>query len=226
MVRARRRRTRTIGAGAAATVLTCGGVAFALMDMRGGEGGGGSNTALPTASTPTDGEMSDAGGMTDSPTSPGEMTSISPGETPSSTPDKTPSSTPSKKDDDRETRPTPTPSDGDDEPAGEPSAPPKATPSATAKEPTQVSTACTGWAHSNRSDGYGHAAQNTHLYAGPYAKCSYVTAVNAGTKVYYHCYVTNAESNKWIYARIAGTDTEGWVFGDKSTLDSGALARC
>ncbi|MBW5481220.1 protein kinase [Streptomyces bambusae] len=188
-----RRRTRTIVAVATATVLTCSGVAYALMDMRGAEGGGGSTTALPTAST------------TDGPTSPGDLTSIRPGETSSKAPSK---------------------KDGGDKPAGSPSASPKPTPSSTAKQPTPVSTACTGWAHSNRSNGYGHASQNTHLYTGPYAECSYVTELKSGAKVYYHCYVTNAHANKWIYARIAGTETEGWVFGDKSTLDSGTLARC
>ncbi|WP_405435374.1 hypothetical protein OG373_02020 [Streptomyces avidinii] len=89
-----------------------------------------------------------------------------------------------------------------------------------------MSTACTGWAHSNRSDGYGYAAQETHLYTGPYAECSHVTAVKSGVKVYYHCYVTNAHGNKWIYSRIEGTSTEGWLVGDKSTLKSGTLARC
>ncbi|MCX4529973.1 hypothetical protein OG982_30580 [Streptomyces sp. NBC_01551] len=53
-----------------------------------------------------------------------------------------------------------------------------------------------------------------------------MSELKSGAKVYYHCYVTNAHANKWIYARIAGTETEGWVFGDKSTLDSGTLARC
>ncbi|WP_443067854.1 protein kinase domain-containing protein [Streptomyces sp. NBC_01351] len=226
-VRTRRRRTRTIVAVAAATVLTCGGVAYALMDVRGVEGSGGSNTALPTAST------------TDGPTSPGDLTSISPGAKSSSTP--------SKKDEDRGTVPTsapgngadkpaggpsassktkPPPGNGADKPAGGPSASSKTKPSSTVKEPTPVSTACTGWAHSNRSNGYGHTTQNTHLYTGPYAECSYVTEVKSGTKVYYHCYVANAHANKWIYARIAGTDTEGWMFSDKSTLDSGTLARC
>ncbi|WP_308296720.1 protein kinase [Streptomyces sp. ISL-44] len=205
-VRARRRRTRTIVAVATATILTCGGVAYALMDMRSVEGSGGSNAALPTAST------------TDGRTSPGDLMSISPGEQSSGTP--------SKKDEGREPGPTSAPGNGGDKPAGDPSASPKATPGSTVKQPTPVSTACTGWAHSNRSDGYGHAAQNTHLYTGPYAGCSYVTEVKSGAKVYYHCYVTNAQANKWIYARIAGTDTEGWVFGDKSTLDSGTLARC
>ncbi|MFF5809143.1 protein kinase [Streptomyces sp. NPDC012746] len=201
-----RRRTRTIVAVAAATVLTCGGVAYALMDMRGAPGSGGANTALPGAST------------TDAPASPRDLTPMSPGEKSSSTP--------SKKDADRKTGPTSSPGNGGDKPAGNPSASSKATPGSTVKEPAPVSTACTGWAHSNRSNGYGHAAQNTHLYAGPYAECSDVSELKSGAKVYYHCYVTNAHANKWIYARIAGTETEGWVFGDKSTLDSGTLARC
>ncbi|WP_369147625.1 serine/threonine-protein kinase [Streptomyces sp. R44] len=222
----RARRTRTIAAAAAATVLVCGGVAYALMDTR-GDGGDGSDTALPTASTSTGGGMPGAGGTTDGPTSPGDLTSLRPGETASTTPGETPSGPPSKKGEDpSKGSASASPGAGGGRPAGSPSASPKATPSATVKEPTPVSTACTGWAHSNRSDGYGRASQNTHLYAGPYAECSYVTELNSGTKVYYHCYITNAHGNKWIYARIAGTETEGWVFGDKSTLDSGTLARC
>ncbi|MFJ4776513.1 serine/threonine-protein kinase [Streptomyces sp. NPDC088762] len=201
--RTRRRRTRTIVAVAAATVLTGGGVAYALMDTRGVEGGGGSNAALPATST--------TGG-------PGHLKSLSPGQRASNTP--------SKKGEDRKTDPTSTPSGGGGKPTGAPSASSKATPGSTVKEPTPVSTACTGWAHLNRSDGSGHATQETHLYTGPYAECSYVTEVKSGTKVYYHCYVTNAHANKWIYARIAGTNTEGWVFGDKSSLDSGTVARC
>ncbi|MFF5710646.1 protein kinase [Streptomyces sp. NPDC012756] len=219
-----RRRTRTIVAVAAATALTCGGVAYALMNVRDGEGGA-PNTALPAPSTSTDHGVPGAGPATDGPTSPGDLTSSAPGEL-AGTPGETPSGTPSKKDEDRTASPTSAPGAGGDKPTGKPSASPKATPSATVKEPTPVSTTCTGWAHQNRSDGYGRAAQNTHLYTGPYAKCSYVTAIASGTKVYYHCYVTNAEAHKWIYARIAGTETEGWIFGDKSTLDSGTLARC
>ncbi|MCX2182741.1 protein kinase [Streptomyces sp. SKN60] len=216
--RARHRRTRTVVAVAAATVLTCGGVAYAVMDMRGDEDAAGPSTALPTASTSAGEGVSDPGGATDGPTSPGDLTSISPGGTPAGTP--------SEKPEDRETEPTRPPSGGGDKPSGSPSATPKATPSATVKEPTPVSTACTGWAHSNSSSGVGHASQNTHLYTGPYAECSYVTVLKSGTKVSYECYVSNAHANKWIYARITGTDTEGWVFGDKSTLDSGSLARC
>ncbi|WP_371657166.1 MULTISPECIES: protein kinase domain-containing protein [unclassified Streptomyces] len=209
-----RRRTRTVVAVAAATVVTCGGVAYALVDM-GGDAGSGANPALSPASTPADGDMS---GTTDGPTSPGDLTRIGPSATPSSTP--------SKKGGDRATGPTPKPGNSGGGSAVDPSNSTKAKPSSTVKEPVPVSTACTGWAHSNRSDGYGYASQSTHLYTGPYAACSYVTAVKSGVKVYYHCYVANAQGNKWIYARIQGTNTEGWLFSDKSTLAGGTLASC
>ncbi|MCT4356461.1 protein kinase [Streptomyces sp. Je 1-79] len=216
-LRGRRRRTRTVVAVAAATVLTGGGIAYALMDKAAPDTGGASQAAAPGASTPADGDMSGTGGLTDAPTAPGDLTSM--------TPDGTPTGTPTEKDEPGGPTPTKTPT-ADDKPATTPSAPPKTTPSATVKEPTPVSTACTGWAHSNRSDGYGYLAENSHLYTGPYAECSYVTAVKADVKVYYHCYVTNAYGNTWIYARIQGTETEGWLHREKADRETGSLGRC
>ncbi|MCX5079086.1 protein kinase [Streptomyces sp. NBC_00513] len=212
VVPGRGRRTRTVVTVAAATVLTCGGVAYALMDTRGDARGGGSSTAHPTPSTAADGDVSD------DPPSPGDLSPIGPGETPSIAP--------SKKAEGREKGSSPTPGNGGGGPATNPSDSPKARTSSPVKDPTPVSKACTGWAHSNRSNGYGYAAQETHLYTGPYAECSFVTAVKPGVKVYYHCYVTNAHGNKWIYARIDGTNTAGWLVSDKSTLKSGTLTRC
>lgn len=218
-----RRRTRTVAAVAAAAVLAGGGVAYALMDTRQDTGGGGSNAARPTASAPADGDMSGTGGTADGPTSPGDLTSMAPGETQTGTPSK---GTDGRGDEGSEASPTPTPGNGGETPTAAPSGTPGTTPSPTVKEPAPVSTACTGWAHSNRSDGYGYLSQNSHLYTGPYAECGWVTAVKDGVKIYYHCYVTNAYGNKWIYARIQGTETEGWVFADKTTGGSGSLARC
>ncbi|MEU9862771.1 protein kinase [Streptomyces sp. NPDC047971] len=219
-VRARRRRTRSVVAAAVATVLVGGGAAYGLMNT-GSEPEGDPQAARPTASAPADGDVPAAGGSGDGPTSPGDLTSMSPGTTPSGTPS----------DGDGEPGPVATtPGDGaGGKPAASPSASaeptPTASPSATAK-PTPVPTACTGWAHANRSDGYGYLSQNSHLYTGPYSDCGWVTSVKSGVKVYYHCYVTNAHGNKWIYARIQNTETEGWVFADKTTGGSGALARC
>ncbi|WP_369382729.1 protein kinase [Streptomyces sp. cg36] len=213
----RSRRSRTVVAVAVATVLTGGGAAYALVDMR-GDTGGGANAGHSAQRTPTGGDLPDSGGTGEGSASSGDLASLGPGETSSSTP--------SKKDRNGETGATPTPGKPGGKPTPGPSGSPKATPSAPVKEPVPVSTTCTGWAHSNRSDGYGYASQNTHLYTGPYAVCPYVTVLKSGVKVYYHCYVTNAQGNKWIYGRIQGTETEGWLFSGKSTLKSGKLVRC
>ncbi|MER7955549.1 serine/threonine-protein kinase [Streptomyces sp. NPDC096030] len=218
VVRARRRRTRTVVAAAVATALVGGGVAYALMSTGDDPGGGGSQAAPPAANAPADGDLSGTGGGAgpDEPTSPGDLTSMSPGATSSATPTgpTPPKTTP-------EGKPSVSPSA-----SARPSTSAKPTPTPTGKEPTPLPTACTGWTHANRSDGYGHLSQNSHLYTGPYADCGWVSPVKDGVKVYYHCYVTNAHGNKWIYARIEGTETEGWVFADKTTGGSGNLNRC
>ncbi|MFG2643663.1 protein kinase [Streptomyces sp. NPDC048370] len=216
IVRARRRRTRTVVAAAVATVLVGGGVAYALMNTGDEPVGGGAHAAPPGASSSAEGDASGTGGGAGDvePTAPGDLTSMDPGATGSATP----------------TKPGPTKATPGGKPSASPSAKPstsaKPTPTATGKEPTPTSTACTGWAHANRSDGYGYLSQNSHLYTGPYSECGWVTAVKDGVKIYYHCYVTNAHGNKWIYARIQGTETEGWVFADKTTGGSGTLNRC
>ncbi len=211
-----RHRVRTVVAVAAATVLIGGGTVFALVG--GGDKTGGPSAAPPAASSPAGAEVPDPGTLPDAPPPAGTLPTAAPGSTPSRVPVKNPSSAPSTQ-------------GGATPPAtrSEPTAPPppaKSSAAAPPREPTPVSKACTGWAHSNRSDGYGRAAKTTHLYTGPYAECSYVTAVKTGTKIYYHCYVSNAYANKWIYGRISGTKTEGWLIADKSTLDSGELNRC
>ncbi|MFG2988646.1 serine/threonine-protein kinase [Streptomyces sp. NPDC048257] len=124
------------------------------------------------------------------------------------------------------TGPTTTPSKNGAKPGASSSASPATKPSSTVKEPTPVSTACTGWKHENRSNGYGYLLDNSHLYTGPYAECGYVSVVKTGVKVYYHCYITNALGNKWIYARAEGTNTEGWMSSTHLTRESGTLARC
>lgn len=123
-------------------------------------------------------------------------------------------------------RPTKTPgTDGDKATAASPASP-GAKPSSTVKEPTPVSTSCGGWSHQNRSNGSGYLVGDYHLFTGPYRECSYVTLVKSGVKIWYHCYTTNAHGNKWIYARVEGTETEGWMSGNHLTKESGTLVRC
>ncbi|MFI1937436.1 serine/threonine-protein kinase [Streptomyces purpureus] len=206
-----RRRGRTLTASVAAVALLAagGGITYALTAKEDAPAANVAQPSSPGVSSPADSPQPSAGSTPSSAASPSSSAQPSPSK---------------EKEEDRTTKgPTTKPKDDGSATA---STSPKATPSSTVKEPTPVSTACTGWARQNNSDGYGYVSQGTHLYTGPYSECSYVTAVKSGVKVHYHCYVTNAHGNKWIYARIDGTSTEGWIFSDKSTLKTGSLVRC
>ncbi len=213
--RARRRGNRTVVAAAAAVALLAagGGITYALTSPQGGTTTDGAQATPPVVGSPSDSPRSTAGSTPASAGLPGTSSKPSASEEPDDR-------------EDEELGSTKKPGGEDDEPTESPSASPETEPSPTVKEPTPVSTACTGWAHENRSDGYGTLGETTHLYTGPYAECQYVTVVKTGAKLYYHCYVTNAHGNKWIYARFDGTNTEGWVHSIKLTKESGTLRRC
>ncbi|MFD3436863.1 serine/threonine-protein kinase [Streptomyces sp. NPDC058685] len=210
--RTRRRGNRTVVAAAAAVALLAagGGITYALTSQQGGTT---TNGAQPTPPGVADSPRSTGGSTPESAGVPGTSSKPSPSEEPDG-------------DEDEELGPTKRPDVEGDKPTESPSASPETEPSPTVKEPTPVSTACTGWAHENRSAGYGELGETSHLYTGPYAECQYVTVVKTGAKLYYHCYVTNAYGNKWIYARIDGTNTEGWAHSIKLTKESGTLRRC
>ncbi|WP_175410765.1 serine/threonine-protein kinase [Streptomyces sp. TRM64462] len=218
--RARRRNSRTLLATAAALVLLAagGGITYALTAQQGG------TTTAQQGGTAVDGVRATAPAIS-SPPGTHQPTGDS---TPSSavSPDASSKEPEGHGAEEEEPAPTKKPGTEGDKPAESPSASEEPQPSPTVKEPTPVSTACTGWAHENNSDGYGYLAETSHLYTGPYAACQYVTAVKTGVKIFYHCYITNAYGNKWIYARIEGTNTEGWASSTKLTRESGNLARC
>ncbi|WP_406400721.1 protein kinase [Streptomyces sp. NBC_00879] len=212
---ARRRSNRTVVAAAAAVVLLAAGagITYALTSQQGGTTTDGAQATPPGVGSPMDSSWSTGGSTPSSAGSSGTSSKPSTSEQPDGH-------------EDEELGPTKKPGVEGDKPTESPSASPETKPSPTVKEPTPVSTACTGWAHENRSDGYGYLAETSHLYTGPYAECQYVTVVKTGVKLYYHCYITNAYGNKWIYARIDGTNTEGWAHSTKLTKESGTLPRC
>ncbi|MFI7014272.1 hypothetical protein [Streptomyces sp. NPDC050164] len=47
-----------------------------------------------------------------------------------------------------------------------------------------------------------------------------------GTTFYYWCYVNNSYGNKWIYGRIVGTQTKGWVCDSEVVHTKGTLKKC
>ncbi len=209
-----RRRSRALTASAAAILLLAagGGITYALTAQQGGTTPDGTQAA--PAGSPVGGHQPTGGSTPSSAGSPGASSKPSPSE-----------ETDSQEDEDQETGPTTTPDEGD-EPSADPSAPPETKPSSTVQEPTPVSTGCSGWSHQNRSNGYGYLEGDYHLFTGPYRECGYVSLVKSGVKIWYHCYATNAFGNKWIYARIEGSETEGWMSSNHLTRESGKLVRC
>ncbi|UQI49085.1 protein kinase [Streptomyces sp. HU2014] len=197
-----RRRGRTVAAAAAAAVvLAGGGVTYALV----GDGGAKGDEARPQASaagSPAGGGQENGGGA---------LTDVR-------TPDASPSPGASG-------RPSGTPSR-----ASSPSARPSGTtsrPGSPSAKPTPVSKSCNGWAHQDPKPGtYGYLTGDYHLVSGPYQTCSSVSRAKSGTKLWFHCSVVNAYGNKWIYARVEGTKTAGWMSADNLTRQSGQPVRC
>ncbi|MFF9348238.1 SH3 domain-containing protein [Streptomyces sp. NPDC014734] len=69
---------------------------------------------------------------------------------------------------------------------------------------------------SNKDAGYGTMqSTNVNLRVGPHTSCGAVGQVQAGQKVYYHCYTTTVNDGTWTHLRISGTQRQGWV---KDTL--------
>ncbi|MFF4532553.1 serine/threonine-protein kinase [Streptomyces sp. NPDC001407] len=130
------------------------------------------------------------------------------------------------------TRVVPSPSGSQGTPSA--SVPPAATASAAPRvsapssaKPSPLPTGCGGWNHRDPNPGtYGYLSGDYHLGSGPYMNCSSGSVVKAGTKLWYHCYVTNAYGNKWTYVRIAGTSTAGWMSNDNLTRQNGPSTHC
>ncbi|MBB1244912.1 hypothetical protein GL263_15255 [Streptomyces durbertensis] len=78
----------------------------------------------------------------------------------------------------------------------------------------------------NNSSGYGYfTKKDTPLRTEPYAKCA-ANRYKKGTKFFYWCYITNDHGNRWIFGRIAGSDTLGWVYSGNVTWEDGSLNHC
>ncbi|MFE4455670.1 SH3 domain-containing protein [Streptomyces sp. NPDC056796] len=85
--------------------------------------------------------------------------------------------------------------------------------------------ACTHPAWANNDSGSGYVSgSSAPLRTGPNAGCP-TTATVYSAKLYYHCYVVNAEGNTWTHARIDGTQINGWIY-DGNLSNGGAVKPC
>jgi hypothetical protein len=52
-----------------------------------------------------------------------------------------------------------------------------------------------------------------NLKAAPYSECGNVMSVAQGRQIFYHCWILNSYGNLWVYGRVEGTSTSGWMSG-------------
>ncbi|HLL67157.1 MAG TPA: hypothetical protein VK453_15850 [Micromonosporaceae bacterium] len=88
--------------------------------------------------------------------------------------------------------------------------------------------ACTSQPVQNADDGYIVLGSDANLRKAPYGACGVVTLAKANTKIWTWCTVENDYGNTWIWGRIDGTQTQGWMWidnakevVDKPTVDDG-----
>ncbi|MEV4921715.1 serine/threonine-protein kinase [Streptomyces roseoverticillatus] len=131
--------------------------------------------------------------------------------------------------------PSPSSPTGSGKPSGAASPPASApaksgaTPSTSGSPSTKlnVPTTCSGWSHQDPKPGtYGYVTGDRHVLNGPYQVCGSVAAAKSGTKVWFHCSVENAYGHKWLYVRVDGTKSAGWLSADTIIRQSGQPVRC
>ncbi|WP_433435480.1 hypothetical protein [Nonomuraea sp. CA-141351] len=65
---------------------------------------------------------------------------------------------------------------------------------------------------SNLDGGYGVMEGSYNLKKGPQAdQCGNVARLRRGQVIYFHCWVKNGYGNLWVYGRVKGTRTYGWM---------------
>lgn len=68
----------------------------------------------------------------------------------------------------------------------------------------------------NVDDGSGVMKGTYRLKAGPFAgsRCRAVATLRRGTVLYFQCWTRNSYGHSWVYARVKGTRTFGWMSAD------------
>lgn len=64
----------------------------------------------------------------------------------------------------------------------------------------------------NNDDGYIVLGESAPLHKAPYNACGVFQTVAANTKIWTWCTIENDYGNTWIWGRIDGTQTQGWMY--------------
>ncbi|GAB3803074.1 hypothetical protein [Micromonospora zhanjiangensis] len=75
----------------------------------------------------------------------------------------------------------------------------------------QASHTCRSPGVTNNGDGYGIMKGGYNLKVAPYSDCGNVAFLGKGTKLYFWCLSFNEYGTPWMYGRVAGTSTYGWM---------------
>lgn len=206
-----RSRGRLIAVGVAA-VLVAGGAGFALLGHSGTGGNGGKPHSVAAGGRTGRGGQDVGSGLAQRPAGSGSH-------------GRGGLRAPAQEHTGRATHTTPAPASPASPASHGPSAP--HSPGGATSSRTAVPTGCTGWQH--RDPQPGTSARMTgsyHLESGPYESCSSVALASSGALLYLQCDVVNAYGNKWVYVRISGTSTTGWMSDDNLTGQVGTEPHC
>ncbi|MEU8624070.1 hypothetical protein [Streptomyces sp. NPDC048669] len=77
----------------------------------------------------------------------------------------------------------------------------------------------------NNSDAV-HKVVVGHLRNGPADSCAQTMSVVPGVTFYAWCGVYNKYGNLWVYGRVAGSETKGWIYSGNLTKESGSVNIC
>ena len=77
----------------------------------------------------------------------------------------------------------------------------------------------------NASSSTAIVLRSHNIKAAPYAACGNVAWVGEGAKVYIWCSRVNKYGHMWVYARVSGESTRGWISLDNIEI-SGTTWPC
>ncbi|OQQ13664.1 hypothetical protein B0675_25675 [Streptomyces sp. M41(2017)] len=76
----------------------------------------------------------------------------------------------------------------------------------------------------NKTSGGGNLRWNAAIRPKPYESCGSYGTFAEGTKFWYWCDTYNDYGNRWIYGRVDGTQTTGWIYAPNVAPVSGLVS--
>ncbi len=78
--------------------------------------------------------------------------------------------------------------------------------------PAQAADNCSEVKNKPNGEGYAIIYADVWMRTGPYGSCPIVRNVNVGQIVWIHCEYVNSYHNGWIWGRVDGTGSYGWLY--------------